>query len=131
MNSIKAITIVLIAIILIGVFVFFQYVYNQANVEPMKKYKVGLLIHNPPVQNANIEGLKAGMRELGYEEGKNIEYILEDASADIGLIGKLADELIAEKPDLIATPSTPGALAFKKNTSIPIVFIDVGIWHYR
>ncbi|KKT40928.1 hypothetical protein A2W54_01035 [Candidatus Giovannonibacteria bacterium RIFCSPHIGHO2_02_43_13] len=126
MNSIKAITIVLIAIILIGVFVFFQYVYNQANVEPMKKYKVGLLIHNPPVQNANIEGLKAGMRELGYEEGKNIEYILEDASADIGLIGKLADELIAEKPDLIATPSTPGALAFKKNTSIPIVFIDVG-----
>ena len=126
MNSIKAITIVLIAIILIGVFVFFQYVYNQANVEPMKKYKVGLLIHNPPVQNANIEGLKAGMRELGYEEGKNIEYILEDASADIGLIGKLADELIAEKPDLIDKPSTPGALAFKKKKSIPIVFIDVG-----
>ena len=126
MNSIKATTIVLIAIVLIGAFVFSQYVYNQAGVEPARKYKIGLLIHNPPVQNANIEGLKAGMLELGYEEGKNIEYILKDASANLDLIGKLADELLAEKPDLIAVPSTPGALALKKNTSIPIVFIDVG-----
>ncbi len=94
--------------------------------EQARKYKVGLFIHNPPVHKANIEGFKAGLRELGYEEGENIEYILKDANANLDIVDKLVDELLAEKPDLIAVPSTPGAFALKKNTSIPVVFIDVG-----
>lgn len=126
MNSTKAIIITLVVIVLTGGFVFSKYIYDKVRVGPERKYKIGLLIHNPPVHNPNIDGFKAGMRELGYEEGKNVEYILKDASANLDLIGKLADELIALKPDLIAVPSTPGALALKKNTLIPIVFIDAG-----
>lgn len=126
MNSTKAIIIVLATIILVGGFIFFRYVYDKVGVEQEQKYKIGLLIHNPPVQNPNIEGFKAGMRELGYEEGKNVEYILKDANAKLDQIDKFADELLAAKPDLIAVPSTPGALALKKKTAIPIIFIDAG-----
>src|SRR3989344_3867017 len=95
--------------------------------EVSKRYKIGILIHNPPVHNANIEGLKAGLLKLGYEEGKNVEYILKNANADLSLVDKLADELVLLQPDIIVTPSTPGAFSLKQKTaSIPIVFLDVG-----
>lgn len=126
MNSTKAITITLATIVLIGGFMFFQYVYDKVGTEREQKYKIGLLIHNPPVHNPNIEGFKAGMRALGYEDGKNVEYILKDASAKLDQIDQFADELLAAKPDLIVSPSTPGALALKKNALVPIVFIDAG-----
>lgn len=126
--SIRQIIVVLAFVVVIaGIFASsWDYWKQLLRLEALRKYKVGLFIHNPPVHNANIDGFKSGMRELGYEEGKNIEYILKNANTNLDIIDKLADELLAEKPDLIAVPSTPGALALKKNISIPIVFIDVG-----
>lgn len=121
----QAINVLFFAIIVGGIVIGFYYFGSTFRGVP-RRYKVGLFIHNPPVHKANIEGFKAGMRELGYEEGKNIEYILKDANTNLDIVDKLAEELLAEKPDLIAVPSTPGALALKKNASIPIVFIDVG-----
>jgi putative ABC transport system substrate-binding protein len=70
-----------------------------------------------------IEGLKAGLRELGYIEGKNlvIEYrSVEDDRYD--RLPDLAAQLVALKVDVLVTGGTPATLALKRATSsIPIV----------
>jgi len=74
-----------------------------------------------------IEALRAGLRELGYMEGKNlvIEYRWADDKYDA--LPKLAAELVKLKVDVIVTHGTPGVRAAKQATStIPIVMAIVG-----
>jgi putative ABC transport system substrate-binding protein len=69
-----------------------------------------------------IDGLLEGLRELGYEEGRNllIEYRFSDDRDD--RLPELAAELVALKLDLIVASGTPASVAAKKATStIPIV----------
>jgi putative ABC transport system substrate-binding protein len=70
-----------------------------------------------------IDGLKAGLRELGYVEGRNllIEYrSVEDDRYD--RLPDLAAQLVALKVDVLITGGTPATLALKRATSsIPIV----------
>jgi putative ABC transport system substrate-binding protein len=63
------------------------------------------------------------MRQLGWIEGQNIVYDRAYADDQQQLLGRLAAELVARKPDLIYAPPTPAALAAKQATNtIPIVF---------
>ena len=69
---------------------------------------------------------RARLKELGYIEGKN--FVLESrwANGDRARIPILATELVALKPDVIVTASTPPALAMKNaTTQIPIVALAV------
>jgi putative ABC transport system substrate-binding protein len=74
-----------------------------------------------------VEGLRAGLRDLGYVEGANI--ILEYRWADgrYELLPTLAAELVRSKVDVIVTHGTPTALAAKgATTTIPIVMAIIG-----
>jgi putative tryptophan/tyrosine transport system substrate-binding protein len=70
-----------------------------------------------------IEGLRRGLRELGYVEGKNlhIEFrSVEDNRYD--RFPALAAQLVASNVDVIITGGTPATLALKRaTTTIPIV----------
>ena len=62
------------------------------------------------------------MRQLGYEEGKNIAIYYQFAEGHYDRLPALASELVTSKVDTIVTHSTPGARAAKQATStIPIV----------
>src|SRR5690242_4957783 len=68
----------------------------------------------------------AGMRDLGYIEGK--DYVIERKSAesDLARLPALARELISLKVDVIVVPSTPSALAAHQATrEIPIIVVTV------
>jgi len=68
------------------------------------------------------EAFRQGLRELGWEEGRNllIEYRFAEGRAD--RLPALADELVRLKVDLIVASPTPSALAAKHATrTIPIV----------
>jgi putative ABC transport system substrate-binding protein len=69
------------------------------------------------------EAFRAGLRDLGYEEGRNIVIEFRWADGHYERLPALFSELIRLKVDVIVTRGTPGGLAAKKaTTTIPIVF---------
>src|SRR3954468_13933739 len=76
---------------------------------------------------ANVDGLRAGLRDLGYVEGKNLRMEYRWAEGRNDRLPVLAAEIVALKPQVIVTHGTPGTLAMKKATStIPIVMASSG-----
>ena len=74
----------------------------------------------------NLEALRAGLRELGYVEGRNITIEARWADGHGEQLPKLAAELARLPVDIICTVGTPASNAAKQATSaIPIVFANV------
>ena len=74
-----------------------------------------------------IEALRAGLRDLGYVQGKNIAIELRWAEGNYDRLPTLVADLVRLKVDVIVTHGTPGALAAKQaTTTIPIVVGAVG-----
>ena len=75
----------------------------------------------------SLNAFREGLREAGYEEGRNItiKYLWADGQYD--RFPTLVSELVAAKVDVIVTAGTPAALAVKQNpTNIPLVMVAVG-----
>ncbi len=75
----------------------------------------------------NLDALRAGLRELGYVEGKNLSLETRWANGKNERLPALAAELVALKIDVLVTHGTPGTLAAKGATkTIPIVMTTSG-----
>ncbi len=87
-----------------------------------KVYRVGV-VHEGGPYNAMVDGLKDGLRELGFADGK--QYVLEirDVKGDPTAIEEAARSLQQKKADLIYAPGTSVSTAVKRaTTEVPIVF---------
>lgn len=88
-----------------------------------KTFRIGFLAAGPRASvTSRIEAFRAGLRELGYVEGKNL--VLEERYADakIERVPELAAELVRLKVDVIVTGGSQATGPAKKATStIPIV----------
>ena len=74
-----------------------------------------------------VEAFRAGLRELGYVEGKNIVIEYRWAEGNLARLPDLANELVRSKVDVMVTNGTPGGRAAQHaTTTIPIVIINVG-----
>lgn len=91
-------------------------------------YRIGILETVPEAQNAaNLDALRAGLRDLGYVEPRNlvIEYRSADGNAE--RFAALASELVRLKVDVLVTRGTPAATAAKNATrTIPVVMATMG-----
>jgi putative ABC transport system substrate-binding protein len=101
---------------------------QSAQAQPAKTWKIGVLVSsNPSVNAARDEALRQGLRELGYEEGKNIVIEHRYAEGKTDRLPQLARELVEQKPDVIVVGGTSVAVAAKKATNtIPIVVAGAG-----
>ena len=93
-----------------------------------KIWMIGVLVSGTASINApRDEALRRGLRDFGYEEGKNIVFAYRYAEGKTDRLPKLAKELIAEKPDVVVVGGTAVAVAAKNATStIPIVVAGAG-----
>src|SRR5258705_3999780 len=90
-----------------------------------KVHRLGFLGATSP--GKGVEELRAGLRELGYVEGKNLVIELRWADGNYDRLAALAFELVRLNVDLILTGGTAGVRAAKQaTTTIPIVMTTSG-----
>lgn len=96
----------------------------QADAQPTPKvWRIGYLDQGSAVGNKlYLEAFRQGLRNLGWIEGETIAVESRFADGKTDQLPSLAAELVRLKVDVIATWTTPAALAAKRaTTSIPIV----------
>jgi putative ABC transport system substrate-binding protein len=90
--------------------------------------KIGVLVSGTAASNATRdEALRGGLRDFGYEAGKNIAFVYKYGEGKTDRLPNLAKELVSEKPDVIVVGGTAVAVAAKNATgTIPIVVAGAG-----
>ena len=73
---------------------------------------------------AEAAALEAGLSELGWKVGGNIELEYRWPGAELDQVSIAANEIIAMRPDLVVSRSTP-TTAIMMNRGLPIVFVLV------
>jgi putative ABC transport system substrate-binding protein len=74
-----------------------------------------------------MDAFRAGLRDLGYVEGKNLVIEYRWAEEKYDRLPELAAELVRLKVEVIVTPGNPGIIAAKNaTTTIPIVMAVSG-----
>ena len=89
--------------------------------------RVGWLSYSSDTTSAHLRAaFKQGMQELGWVEGKNVEYRFVYANSDQHRLDVLARELVEQQVDVILVGSAPAAQAAQRATkTIPIVMAGV------
>ncbi|HET9687239.1 MAG TPA: ABC transporter substrate-binding protein [Pseudolabrys sp.] len=90
--------------------------------------RIGFMGNSTAALEANlVNSFREGLRELGYEEGRNIVIDYLWAEGKYEQFPALVNEFIASKVDVIVTAGTPAALAVKAKTNkVPLVMVAVG-----
>ncbi len=112
----------LVAIALLGASALAQ---GQANA---RKRRVGVMTtSSPAAAAAYVNAFKQGMADLGWQEGRNVEYQIAYANGDLGRFEALARELLAWGAEVIvAGPPQAVRAAHAVAPELPIVMAYVG-----
>ena len=95
---------------------------HLAQAQQPKVYRVGVIHEGGPF-NAVVDGLKDGLKELGFAEGKHYVLEIRDLKGDRKAAEEAARSLERGKVDLIYVVSTSVATMVKRaTTEVPIVF---------
>jgi putative tryptophan/tyrosine transport system substrate-binding protein len=102
--------------------------FQPVSAQNIKVVRIGFLGPNSAASTSSrMESLRAGLRELGYVEGKNLLIESRWADGNYDRLPDLATELVGLKVDLILTSGTPGTRAAKSaTTTIPIIMVTSG-----
>lgn len=95
--------------------------------EKEKIVKIGIiqLVEHPSLDGAR-EGFIAALKEAGYEEGKNLKIDYQNAQGDVNNNMSIAQNLVADKNDVILAIATASAQAAAQSTKdIPILFTAI------
>ena len=90
-----------------------------AQAQRSKPFRVGILANEkwPP-----LDGLRDGLRSLGYVEGQNLELVSRYVEGETAKYPSFAAELVGLPVDVIVTWGTPASLAAKDATAtVPII----------
>ena len=99
-----------------------------AAAQPARVYRLGFLsMRAGPTDNPQLDAFRAGLRDLGYVEGRNIVLEVRYAGGNDQRLGGLAAELVRFNPDVIVAQSGSASLAVRNKTkTIPIVMASSG-----
>jgi ABC-type uncharacterized transport system substrate-binding protein len=90
--------------------------------QQQKLYRIGVLFPGGPLSET-IDGLRKGLKELGFEEGKQFTLAIRDTKGDAKAAADAARTFEQEKVNLIYAMASSVIVAAKEATqNIPIVF---------
>jgi len=91
--------------------------------------RIGVLVNvaaDDPEAQTSLTAFKQALQQLGWSESRNLQIDFRGAAGDPERMQAFAKELVAFKPHVILTRSTPVTAALLKQTrTIPIVFTVV------
>ena len=90
-------------------------------------YTIGIsqFIQHDALDSAR-EGFIEGLKEKGFEEGKNIKFDYKNAQGDVSIAKTISDQFVTSKVDMIFAIATPNVqAAYNSTKDIPIVFTAV------
>jgi putative ABC transport system substrate-binding protein len=94
--------------------------------QPEQMRRIGVLMGWPEsdaVAQRQVAAFRAGLQGLGWTEGRNIRLDYRWAALDAEAMQRFAKELIALKPDLILSQTTPSTATLLQHTrTVPIIF---------
>jgi putative ABC transport system substrate-binding protein len=92
--------------------------------QPHRVPIVGVLITHAPLNHPSFDSLRAGLREFGYEDGRNIKLEVRTALGRLDRVPKLAEDLVRLPADVIVVVNDVSLRAAKRATgTIPIVMV--------
>jgi len=92
-----------------------------------RPYRIGVLNEAFAANHPTVEGLKAGLRELGLEEGRDVMFDIRFTEGDLDVMPAVAAALVDAGVDLLFTSQYAATQAAKDATkNTPIVFTLVG-----
>jgi ABC-type uncharacterized transport system substrate-binding protein len=118
--ALRALTVVIFAVVTCSA--------TTAADPPTRVYKLGFLGQTSATDlSRQTAALGQGLRDLGYDEGRNLVIEYRWAERKLDRLPSLAAELVDLKVDIIVTHGSPGSRAAKQATgTIPIVIAVIG-----
>jgi putative ABC transport system substrate-binding protein len=100
---------------------------DASSQQSQRQYRIGVLNEAWAANHPTVDGLRAGLRELGFEEGRDVVFDIRFTQGKAGATRAAAEALVKEGVDLIVTSNEAATQAAKSATKkIPIVFTLVG-----
>ncbi|MBQ0039224.1 MAG: ABC transporter substrate-binding protein [Treponema sp.] len=118
MKKLSKLTLVLAALAMAG---------TTAMAKKQKVIKIGAIqLVEHPALDASYKGFVDGLKDAGYEDGKNIKIIYENAQGEQANCVTIADKLVSQRCDMIFAIATPAAQAVANKTeTIPVLITAV------
>jgi putative ABC transport system substrate-binding protein len=92
-----------------------------------RPYHIGVLNEARAANHPTVEGLKAGLKELGLEEGRDVTFDIRFTEGKLEALPGKANELVEKRVDLIFTSGDAAIhAAYNASDKMPIVFTQVG-----
>jgi putative tryptophan/tyrosine transport system substrate-binding protein len=97
--------------------------------QPERLRRIGALMlyeQRDPAPQGWLAALRDALGKLGWKEGQNIQFEYRWVGTDATRMQRGAEELVALRPDLILSTSSPTtALLLKQTRTIPVVFTNI------
>jgi ABC-type uncharacterized transport system substrate-binding protein len=95
--------------------------------QAQRAFRIGVINAAWAASHPTVEGLKAGLKELGLEDGRNVTFDIRFTEGKLDAMPAAAEALVKAGVDLIFTSQEAATQAAKDATkSVPIVFTLVG-----
>ena len=95
--------------------------------EAHRPFRIGVLNAAWAASHPTVEGLKAGLKELGVEDGRDVTFDIRFTEGKLDAMPAAAGDLVKAGVDLIFTSQEAATQAARDATkSVPIVFTLVG-----
>src|SRR5258708_90127 len=97
---------------------------SASSQEPAKVPVVAVLVTHADVDDPIFDNLRAGLRQFGYEDGKNIRLEIVTAKGQLERLPGLASEMVRHGVNLIVAPNEVSTrVAMKATGTMPIVMV--------